>query len=285
MDGWVQARDLGARRPLGSCRGWMMDEARVGYEVGDGVARLTLHQPQKLNAMSFDMWSALPGLVARALADESVRVLAVTGAGDKAFCSGADISQFGEKRSSEASVAAYEEAVRGGLAALAEAGKPTIALIRGICFGGGLALAMSCDVRLVCEGARLCIPAAKLGLGYAYDNLDFIVRRIGLSATADIFYSARQFDAREAQRLGIANHVWAETVFAQEAEAYLARMASNAPLTLHALAVSLRELAKPDSGRDRRAADEAVAACFTSADYAEGRRAFAEKRAPDFKGR
>jgi enoyl-CoA hydratase/carnithine racemase len=182
-------------------------------------------------------------------------------------------------------VAAYEEAVRAGLAALANANKPTLAIIRGICFGGGLALAMSCDVRLAREGSRFCIPAAKLGLGYAYNNLDFIVRRIGLSATADIFYSARQFDAREAQRLGLANQVWSEADFEGEVTSYLSGLAANAPLTLRAIAIALRELAKPEGERDRRAADEAVAACFASEDYAEGRRAFAEKRAPEFKGR
>ncbi len=262
-----------------------MSEARVDYAVQGGIARLVLSQPARLNAMSFDMWSALPDLVARAMADERVRAIAVEGAGDKAFCAGADISQFGEKRTSEAAVAAYEEAVRGGLAALAECEKPTLALVRGICFGGGLALAASCDLRLVREGARFSIPAAKLGLGYAYNNLDFLVRRIGLGAAADIFYSARQFDAQEAQRLGIASHVWPEDAFAQEAEAYLTRIAANAPLTLRALAISLRELAKPESLRDKARADAAVAACFASEDYAEGRRAFSEKRAPDFKGR
>lgn len=266
-------------------KGLEMSEARIDYEVRDGVARLTLHQPQKLNAMSFDMWAALPALVARAVADEAVRAIAVEGAGEKAFCSGADISQFGEKRSSEEAVAAYEDAVRGGLAALAEAQKPTLALIRGICFGGGLALAMSCDLRLVREGARFSIPAAKLGLGYAYNNLDFLVRRIGLGAAADIFYSARQLDAREALRLGLAQHVWSDATFEEEAATYLARLAANAPLTLRALAVSFRELAKPEAERHRAQADKAVAACFASEDYQEGRRAFAEKRAPDFKGR
>ena len=262
-----------------------MSEARVDYEVRHGVARLTLNQPHKLNAMSFDMWSALPALVAQAVADENVRAIAVEGAGDKAFCAGADISQFGEKRSSEAAVAAYEEAVRAGLSALAECDKPTLALIRGICFGGGLALALSCDLRLARVGARFSIPAAKLGLGYAYNNLDFLVRRIGLGAAADIFYSARQFDAHEAQRLGVAQQVWSEASFEDEAQAYLARLATNAPLTLRALAVSFRELAKPEAARNQARADAAVAACIASEDYQEGRRAFQEKRAPNFKGR
>ncbi len=261
-----------------------MADARIDYEVRDGIARLTLHQPAKLNAMNFDMWSCLPGLVARACAEPAVRALVVEGAGERAFCSGADISQFGEKRSSAESVVAYEDAVSAGLAALAGSSKPTLARIGGICFGGGLALALSCDLRLARADARFCVPAAKLGLGYTFPNIESLVRRIGLGAAADILYSARTFDAPEALRLGVANLVWPQDSFAAESEAYLARLAGNAPLTLGAVALALRELAKPDALRDPTAANEAVTTCFASADYAEGRRAFAEKRPPVFRG-
>jgi enoyl-CoA hydratase/carnithine racemase len=262
-----------------------MNEARVDYAVRAGIAWLTLHQPGKLNAMSFDMWSSLPGLVARAAQDDSVRAIVVEGSGARAFCSGADISQFGEKRSDADSADAYERAVSAGLAALSSGGKPTLARISGVCYGGGLALALSCDLRLASDNTRFCLPAAKLGLGYAYPNIEFMVRRIGLAAAADILYSARTFDAREAQRLGVVTNVFGAESFEAESEAYLARIAGNAPLTLRAVALSLRELQKAESTRDASAAHAAVAACFASADYAEGRRAFAEKRAPVFVGR
>ena len=262
-----------------------MSEARVDYQVGGGIARLVLNQPARLNAMSFDMWSALPDLVARAIADPEVRVISIQGEGERAFCAGADISQFGEKRSDAEGADAYERAVRAGLAALSSGSKPTVALVRGICYGGGLALALSCDLRLAAEDARFCIPAAKLGLGYAYPNIDFMARRIGLGASADILYSARTFDAQEALRLGVATNLFDSATFDEKSAEWLARMAGHAPLTLKAMALAFREIAKPEAQRDPKLANEAVAACFASEDYAEGRRAFAEKRAPTFKGR
>jgi enoyl-CoA hydratase/carnithine racemase len=262
-----------------------MNEAMIDYAASGGVARLTLNQPAKLNAISFDMWTSLPALVARAAQDDAVRAVVVEGQGARAFCSGADISQFGETRSGPDAADAYERAVTGALQALASCPKPTLARIRGICFGGGLALALSCDLRLATETARFCLPAAKLGLGYAYANVDFMTRRIGLAAAADILYTARPFDGREAQRLGIATNIWSDADFDAESEAILARIAANAPLTLTAMALSLRELQKPESARDASAANAAVAACFASEDYKEGRAAFAEKRAPVFRGR
>ncbi|MDO9440182.1 MAG: enoyl-CoA hydratase [Beijerinckiaceae bacterium] len=262
-----------------------MADGRIEYRVEDGLAHLTIDQPARHNAMSFDMWASLPGLVATAEADPQVRAIVVSGAGERAFCSGADISQFGEKRSGASAVEAYEQAVSGGLAALSSGAKPSVALVRGICFGGGLALALSCDLRLVAEGARFRIPAARLGLGYAYPNVAMMARRLGPGATADILFSARGFDAGEALRLGVASKVWPAESFAAESRDYLAGIAANAPLTLKAIKLALNELAKPEAARDTAAADRAVAECFASQDYEEGRRAFAEKRAPEFRGR
>ncbi|MDB5595177.1 MAG: enoyl-CoA hydratase [Hyphomicrobiales bacterium] len=260
-------------------------DARITYALENGLARLTIDQPARLNAMSFDMWSSLPGLVARAEADPAVRAIVVAGGGDRAFCSGADISQFGEKRSGEGAVAAYDTAVSAGLAALAGGAKPSVALVRGICFGGGMALALSCDLRLVAEGARFRIPAARLGLGYAFSNIEMMVRRLGPGPAADILLSARAFAADEALRLGVATKVWTQEEFAAGSADYLAGLAANAPLTLAAITLALRQLARPERLRDEALVDRAVAACFASYDYAEGRRAFAEKRAPVFKGR
>ncbi|WP_332698775.1 enoyl-CoA hydratase [Bosea sp. (in: a-proteobacteria)] len=261
-----------------------MGEAAIRYEARDGVAHLVLDQPAKLNALTYEMWAALPQLVARAEADEAVRLLAVSGAGERAFSAGADISQFGEMRSGSGTVDAYEAAVWAGAAALEKAAKPTVALIRGICFGGGFALAMSCDLRLGAEGARFRVPAARLGLGYAHAGIATLVRRLGPGVTGDIMLSARIVEAAEALRLGIVNALWGEPAFAAEAEAYLARIAGNAPLTLRAVKRALVELGRPEAERDVASVEALIAACHASADYAEGQAAFREKREPVFRG-
>jgi enoyl-CoA hydratase/carnithine racemase len=262
-----------------------MTGPQIDYEAAQGVALLTINQPAKMNAMTFDMWSALPGLVARAENDAAVRVIVLTGAGDRAFCAGADISQFGEKRTGEDAVKAYEQAVGAGMDAVADARKPVVARIRGVAFGGGLALALCCDLRIGSADSRFRIPAARLGLGYAFANVEALVHRIGLGPTSDLLLSARIVDGAEAERLGLVNKTWPSETFETSAQDYIAAIASNAPLTLAALKKSLVETAKAHGERDRTGADALVAACFRSEDYKEGQAAFKEKRVPDFKGR
>ena len=260
-----------------------MSAPQIRYEADAGVARLTIDQPAKFNAMTFDMWLAMPALVERADADPAVRVIEVTGEGPKAFCAGADISQFGDKRNDPDSVKAYEAAVTAGMQSLIQARKPSVAVIRGVCFGGGLALALCCDLRL-CDGvARFRIPAARLGLGYAYSNIDSLVHKIGVGPASDLLLSARIVDAKEAERLGIVNKCWPDN-FDEEARSYLSNMATNAPLTLAAIKRAFVELARPVAERDKATVDAMVKACFESADYKEGQAAFAAKRTPDFKG-
>lgn len=256
----------------------------IRYHAADGVARLTIDQPSKLNALTFEMWASLPGLIARAEADDAVRVIAITGTGERAFSAGADISQFGEKRSGAAAVAAYDHAVAQADGALARAAKPTVAVIAGICFGGGMELAMCCDLRIAASDSRFRIPAARLGLGYGYSSIAMMVRKIGMGAVADILFSARIVDAPEALRLGIASQLFDRDTFRVEADAYLARIAGNAPLTLRAVKRALVEMSRPESEREIGAVDALLAACFGSADYREGQAAFREKREPVFKG-
>jgi enoyl-CoA hydratase/carnithine racemase len=226
----------------------------------------------------------LPELIARAEADDNVRVILLRGAGDKAFCAGADISQFQERRSGPDAVADYERAVSAALEAVAAASKPTVAAIRGICFGGGMALALCCDLRLAAADARFRIPAARLGLGYDFANIARLVHRVGPGTAADFLFTARTVEAVEALALGVVQRVYAADRFAQEAAACVAAIAGNAPLTLTAAKRALRELERPDHERDRTAVDRLVAACFASADYAEGQAAFREKREPRFRG-
>ncbi len=258
--------------------------AQVRYEVENGIARLVVDQPEKRNAMTYAMWASLAGHVARAEADATVRAIVVTGEGERAFCAGADISQFGEVRDGEAATHAYDNAYLSGCAALSNAAKPVIAVIRGVCFGGGVGLAMACDIRLARADARFRVPAARLGLGYAYDGVAAMVARLGFGATADLLFSARIVDAREALRMGVVNVLCGQEDFEREAGDYLRRVATNAPLTLRAVKQALVALGQPEATRDTGAADAAVAACFSSDDYKEGQRAFKEKREPAFTG-
>jgi enoyl-CoA hydratase/carnithine racemase len=230
------------------------------------------------------MWSSLPALIARAEADDAVRVIAITGTGERAFSAGADISQFGQMRSGEAAVAAYDHAVAQADGALARAAKPTVAVIAGICFGGGMELAMCCDLRIAASDSRFRIPAARLGLGYGYSSIDLMVRKLGMGAVADILFSARIVDAPEALRLGITSQMFDRETFGAEADAYLARIAANAPLTLRAVKRALVEMTRPEADREIGAVDALLAACFGSADYREGQAAFRDKREPIFKG-
>lgn len=261
-----------------------MSAASINYQTEDGVAVITLNQPAKHNAMTYDMWLALPDAVARAESDPGVRVIVLTGAGDKAFCAGADISQFGEKRTGDKATKAYETAVSDGMGAVTQAAKPTLARIRGYAFGGGLALALCCDLRIATDDSRFRIPAARLGLGYSFSNVEALVHRIGLGPASDMLLSARIAVGQEAERLGLVNKVWASEDFDSQAQDYISAIASNAPLTLRALKAALSETAKPLHERDRAGVDALVAACFTSADYKEGQAAFREKRIPQFKG-
>ncbi len=261
-----------------------MSGPSIDYSSEGGAATLTINQPAKMNAMTYDMWLAVPECIARAGADRAVRVIVLTGAGEKAFCAGADISQFGEKRTGEDAVKAYEAAVTAGMKSISEAKKPTVARIKGFAFGGGMALAMCTDLRVASENARFRIPAARLGLGYAFSNIEALVHRIGLGPTSDLLLTARIVDGAEAQRLGIVNKMWAGDVFDAEAAAYIGAIAGNAPLTLAAVKKALTETAKAHGERDRKAVEELVAICFRSADYKEGQAAFKEKRAPDFRG-
>jgi enoyl-CoA hydratase/carnithine racemase len=261
-----------------------MSVPTIRYEARDGIALLTIDQPARMNAVTFEMWSSIPDLIARAEADKNVAVIALTGAGERAFGAGADISQFKEKRSDAEAVTAYDVAVAKAEHTLAETAKPTVAVIRGICFGGSLGLAMCCDLRIGASDARFRIPAARLGLGYRYADIARLVNRLGRGPVADLLLNAREVDAAEAHRLGILNAVFERDAFQAESERYLRRIAGNAPLTLRAVKRALVELGRPEAQRDVAAVDALVAACFASADYREGQAAFREKRDPKFTG-
>ncbi|WP_406855729.1 enoyl-CoA hydratase [Alsobacter sp. KACC 23698] len=261
-----------------------MEEPTIRYQVRAGVAELSIDNPARRNAMTIRMWRLLPELVTEAENDREVRVILLTGAGDRAFCAGADISQFGEARDTEAGVVAYDDAVARGDAALMNVSKPTVAAIRGACFGGGMGLAMACDLRFAAAGSRFRVPAARLGLGYSLEGVRTLVQKVGFTVACDILLSARIVDADEAAQLRIVNQVWPEERFDDELAGRLAMIAGNAPLTLRAAKRALAELGRPETQQDPQAVADLVEACFRSADYREGQAAFREKREPVFRG-
>lgn len=261
-----------------------MRDGAVTYETVGPVAWLTIDNPARRNAMSLGMWTAVPDCVSRAVADPEVRLIALRGAGEVAFCAGADISQFGENRTGEAATEFYDLAVKSAQTALFTAEKPTLAYIRGICFGGAVSLALSCDLRVGTADARFRIPAARLGLGYSYENVALVTSRLGALAAADLLLSARTIEAAEALRMGLIGQLFPVADCDAQVASYVALIGENAPLTLRAVKGALSELARPEGQRDTRSVSALVEACTRSSDYREGQAAFKEKRTPVFRG-
>ena len=256
----------------------------VTYRAETGVALLALDAPERLNALSLAMWTSLPDLVAQAERDKSVRVIAVTGAGTKAFSAGADIARFASERSDAAAASRYDEIVARAEAALANAEKPTVALINGLCFGGGMGVALGCDIRIARSSAQFRLPAARLGIGYAFSGVERLARAVGGGNAAHILFTALPFDAAQALAWGLVQQVVVDEDFQATSDALLHAIAENAPLSINAAKAALRELARPESQRDLRRVEAAVANCYESVDYCEGRAAFSAKRKAVFKG-
>lgn len=249
------------------------------------IATLTFNNPARHNAVSLDMWRACADIMKDFSADPAIRVVIITGAGEKAFIAGADISKFAEERSADNGADVYNEAVEAGYAAVYDCPKPTIAMIRGYCIGGGMGLASCCDIRICTENARFAVPAAKLSVGYGYAGVKRLLDIVGPSFTKEIFYTARQFDAEEARAMGFANRVVPNDQLETYVRDYAATIAGNAPLTIDSIKFIVGEIAKDTAERDMAKCEAMVANCFTSRDYEEGRTAFMEKRKPVFTGK
>jgi enoyl-CoA hydratase len=251
----------------------------------DGIGWMIFNQPDKLNAVSYDMWVAVPKIIADYEADPAVRVIVLAGAGEKAFVSGADISEFEQKRGTADAIKVYNEAGDQANAALIGATKPTIAMIRGYCIGGGLGIALTTDLRICGDTSTFAVPAAKLGLGYAYSGIKRLVDVVGPSFAKEIFYTARQFTAEEARVMGLVNRIVPVAELEPYVRKYAATIAANAPLTIKAAKMAINAATRDPDKRDLAAVQAAVDGCFASADYKEGRTAFMEKRKPAFTGR
>jgi enoyl-CoA hydratase/carnithine racemase len=249
-----------------------------------GVGTMTFNNPEKRNAVNFAMWKAAETILADFASDPEVRVVIVTGAGGKAFVSGADVSKFDDERSETEAVQRYNAATEAIYSGLHRFPKPTIAKIRGFCIGGGLGLAVSCDLRIATENSRFALPAAKLGLGYGFAPLKRLTEAVGVPFAKEIFFTARQFTADEAEIMGLVNRVLPSDEIDAYVADYAAAIASNAPLTIGTAKYVFQQVAKDPGERDIEGCAERVRQCFASRDYGEGRLAFMEKRKPAFTG-
>jgi enoyl-CoA hydratase len=258
---------------------------RMIAQKDGAIGWMIFNNPERRNALSLDMWQAMPVILDHFDRDPEVRVIVLKGAGDKAFISGADISQFEQQRSSPETVAQYDAIAEAANIRLQDIRKPTIAMIRGFCIGGGVGVALQCDMRIAAESARFAVPAARLGLGYRWGGVKKLVDLVGPSFAKEIFFTARQFAAAEALAMGLVNRVLPEAELEAYVRHYCALISDNAPLTMEAVKGVVGELAKPGAEIDRAQCEALVARCFASEDYIEGRRAFMEKRKPVFAGK
>lgn len=258
---------------------------RVHWARRGPIAELRFDNPKKFNAMTLQMWLDFVAMVQEVATDPEARVLLLRGEGDKAFISGADISEFDTNRSAQSGSDVYDDAVAAAQSALVACPFPVIAAIQGVCMGGGLGLVTNCDLRYAAHDAKFRMPAARLGLGYGFEGIERMVQTLGAPRTAELFFTARTFDGHEAERIGLVHGSFPSTELDARVEETAQQIAANAPLTIRLAkrAIHLASQPAPASARDEIQRGRAV--CLNSADYAEGRRAFAEKRAPVFVGR
>lgn len=252
--------------------------------IDGGICTIVADNPARLNAYTRDMWEALPKLVREAEDDPAVRVIVLRGAGTKAFSAGADISEFEGNRTG-AEARRYDEINHEAFEAIGRASKPTIAMVHGYCFGGGCELAMCCDMRWVADDAVFSIPAAKLSIGYNPRWIRPMLSVVSAAKAKEMLFTGRRYSAADALAMGIANAVVPSTELEAQTRKVAEEMANNAPLSIRAAKEAIDELFMNPENPDFARLDRFVEACFESEDYAEGRRAFMEKRKPQFSGR
>jgi enoyl-CoA hydratase/carnithine racemase len=247
------------------------------------IATVILNRPEKLNAMTKDMWRRLGEAVAELADDDTLRCLVLRGAGGKSFSPGNDISEFETERSNPSLAKAYGIILHKTLTALKTCRHPTVALIEGICVGGGLEIAALCDLRICGESSRFGVPINRLGLVMAYPEIDGLRRLVGPAAALEILLEGRVFGAAEARDKGLVTRIVADQEVEAEAYETARRIAAGAPLVARWHKRFLRRLEDPaplsetelDEGYD----------CFGTEDFQIGYRAFLDKNTPQFEGR
>src|SRR6201991_1990815 len=260
-------------------------DGKILQSVVDGVGVITFNNPDKRNAMSLDMWEGLGHALVELRDDPEVRVVILVGAGDKAFVSGADISQFEKTRHNAEASEEYSKRSATQRALLANYPKPIIACIHGFCLGGGMQVAMAADIRIAAEHSQFGIPAAKLGIAYGYDGLRNLVSLVGPSWARLLMYTGMRIDAAEAVRIGLVDRVIPTDELLGETMELATTIATNAPLAVKAAKITIAEVLKDPADRDMNSVKQICVECMDSEDFREGRRAFMEKRKPVFKGK
>jgi enoyl-CoA hydratase/carnithine racemase len=260
-------------------------DGKILQSVADGVGVITFNNPDKRNAMSLDMWEGLGHALVELRDDAEVRVVILVGAGDKAFVSGADISQFEKNRHNAAASEEYSKRSAAQRALLANYPKPIIACIHGFCLGGGMQVAMAADIRIAAEHSQFGIPAAKLGIAYGYDGLRNLVSLVGPSWARLLMYTGMRIDSAEAVRIGLIDRMVPDTELWGATMEIARTISGNAPLAIQAAKITIAQVLKDPAERDMDAIKQAGIACMDSEDFREGRRAFMEKRKPEFRGR
>jgi enoyl-CoA hydratase len=260
-------------------------DGKILQSVADGVGVITFNNPEKRNAMSLDMWEGLGNALIELRDDADVRVVIMVGAGDKAFVSGADISQFEKTRHNAEASEAYSKRSAAQRALLADYPKPIIACIRGFCLGGGMQVAMLADIRIAAENSQFGIPAAKLGIAYGYDGLKNLVSLVGPSWARLLMYTGMRIDSAEGLRIGLVDRVVPDAELWSATTDIARTISGNAPLAIQAAKITIAQVMKDPEKRDMDAIKQAGIACMDSEDFREGRRAFMEKRKPQFTGR
>lgn len=254
-------------------------------EIEDGVGWITFNNPARRNAISHEMRHALIAILDAFERDDAVRVVVLKGAGDKAFVAGSDISEFKQKRANPELAAEYEAVSKRVAVAYDGLTKPLIAMIHGACLGGGINTALQADLRVAADDATFGIPAARLGLAYNYPGLKKVVETVGPSRALEMLFTARRFSAQEALQIGLVNEVVPRERLEARVREIAAMIADNAPMSVRAAKLMVREAMKDPDKRDLDLCAALVKECFASEDYQEGRTAFMEKRKPAFKGR
>src|SRR5229473_3565566 len=260
-------------------------DGKILQSVTDGVGVITFNNPEKRNAMSLEMWEGLGTALTELRDNPDVRVVIMVGAGDKAFVSGADISQFEKTRHNAEASEEYSRRSAAQRALLADYPKPTIACIRGFCLGGGLQVAMLADIRIASDNSQFGIPAAKLSIAYGYDGLRNLVSLVGPSWARLIMYTGMRIDSTEALRIGLVDRVIPDAGLWNATMEIAITISGNAPLAIKAAKITIAQVLKDPGQRDMDAIKEIGIACMDSEDFREGRRAFMEKRKPKFSGR